>query len=101
MGQGMIVAPQPEAVEAGAIVLKRGGNAVDAAITCALVQGVVDPLMTGIAGFGSLQEFLETGYRRFHEIDEPGRFLDDLATRVGEVFERVYGEALENLEGDW
>ena len=54
-----------------------------------------------MAGFGSLQEFLETGYRRFHEIDEPGRFLDDLATRVGEVFERVYGEALENLEGDW
>ena len=32
-----------------------------------------------MAGFGSLQEFLETGYRRFHEIDEPGRFLDDLA----------------------
>ena len=54
-----------------------------------------------MAGFGSLQEFLETGYRRFHEIEEPGRFLDNLATRVGEVFQRVYGEALENLEGDW
>jgi hypothetical protein len=54
-----------------------------------------------VAGFGSLQEFLETGYRRFHEIEEPGRFLDGLATRVGEVFERVYGEMLENLEGDW
>jgi hypothetical protein len=54
-----------------------------------------------MAGFGSLQEFLETGYRRFHEIDEPGRFVDDLATRVGEVFERVYGETLENLKADW
>jgi gamma-glutamyltranspeptidase/glutathione hydrolase len=55
---GTIVAPQPEAVEAGAEALRRGGNAVDAAITCALVQGVVDPMMTGIAGFGSLHLYL-------------------------------------------
>ena len=50
MTHGMVVAPQPEAVEAGAIILKEGGNAVDAGIACALVQGVVDPQMTGIAG---------------------------------------------------
>jgi len=49
----MIVAAQPEATEAGADILKAGGNAVDAAMACALVQGVVDPLMCGIAGFGS------------------------------------------------
>jgi gamma-glutamyltranspeptidase/glutathione hydrolase len=49
----MIVAAQPEATEAGAEILKAGGNAVDAAVACALVQGVVDPLMCGIAGFGS------------------------------------------------
>lgn len=55
--QSMIVAPQPEAAEAGARVLQRGGNAVDAAIASALVQTVVDPLMSGIAGFGSLQIF--------------------------------------------
>jgi gamma-glutamyltranspeptidase/glutathione hydrolase len=52
--QGMLVAPQPEAVEAGADVMRAGGNAVDGAIACALVQGVVDPMMCGIAGFGSL-----------------------------------------------
>ena len=58
MTSAMIVAAQPEASEAGARVLMRGGNAVDAAMTAALVQGVVDPQMTGIAGFGSCQIYL-------------------------------------------
>ncbi len=58
MTHGMVCAPQPEAVEAGALALKSGGNAVDAAIVCALMQTVVDPQMCGIAGFGSLQVFL-------------------------------------------
>ena len=50
----LITAAQPEAVEAGADVLRAGGNAVDAAIACALTQTVVDPQMCGIAGFGCL-----------------------------------------------
>ena len=49
----MICAAQPEAAEAGARVLRQGGNAVDAAMAAALVQGVVDPQMCGIAGFGT------------------------------------------------
>ena len=57
-GHNIIVAAQPEAAEAGARVLMQGGNAVDAAMTAALVQGVVDPQMTGIAGFGSCQLYL-------------------------------------------
>ena len=53
--RAMIVAAQPEAAEAGAKVLMEGGNAVDAAICTALVQGTVDPQMCGIAGFGNCQ----------------------------------------------
>jgi gamma-glutamyltranspeptidase/glutathione hydrolase len=56
--QAMIVTAQPEASEAGARVLQRGGNAVDAAMAAALVQGVVDPQMCGIAGFGSCQIYM-------------------------------------------
>ncbi|MEE8507002.1 MAG: gamma-glutamyltransferase [Kiloniellales bacterium] len=58
MTHGMVCAPQPEAVEAGALALKNGGNAVDAAVVCALVQTAVDPMMAGIAGFGSLHLYL-------------------------------------------
>ncbi|MCS6861585.1 MAG: gamma-glutamyltransferase, partial [Abditibacteriales bacterium] len=43
--------PQPAAVEEGAKVLMDGGNAIDAAITCAFVQAIVDPQMCGIGGY--------------------------------------------------
>jgi gamma-glutamyltranspeptidase/glutathione hydrolase len=55
----MIVAPQPIAVEAGAEVLMDGGNAVDAAVTCAFVQSVVSPQMCGIGGYAILTLHLE------------------------------------------
>ena len=58
MTHGIISAPQPEAVEAGALAFKAGGNAIDAAIACALVQTAVDPQMCGIAGFGSMHLYL-------------------------------------------
>ncbi len=48
---GMIVAPEPLAVEAGAQVLMAGGNAIDAAVTCAFVEGIVNPMNCGIGGY--------------------------------------------------
>jgi gamma-glutamyltranspeptidase / glutathione hydrolase len=58
MPHGMISTPQPEAAEAGADVLRGGGNVVDAAVTAALVQTVVDPQMCGIAGMGCMHLYL-------------------------------------------
>lgn len=53
----MVVAPQPEAVEAGADMLREGGNALDAVLAAAFVQGVVDPMMCGLGGLGVLHLF--------------------------------------------
>ena len=49
---GLVVAPQSESAYAGADVLNTGGNAADALVTAALVQGVADPHRCGIGGFG-------------------------------------------------
>ncbi|MHC1551174.1 gamma-glutamyltransferase [Phyllobacterium sp. K27] len=68
MRNATIVAPQPEAVEAGAEVLERGGNAIDAALACAFVQGVVDPQMAGIGGFGSMHVYMPG--KGIHEVLE-------------------------------
>lgn len=52
MHKSMIVAAQPEAAEAGQMVLCSGGNAFDAAVVASLVQCVVDPINTSLGGSG-------------------------------------------------
>lgn len=60
--KGIVVAPQPAAVEAGVDVLESGGNAFDAAIAAGYMQMVVDPFMCGLGGWGAATLFIaETG----------------------------------------
>jgi gamma-glutamyltranspeptidase/glutathione hydrolase len=47
---GIVAAESPLAAQAGALVLARGGHAVDAAIAANAVMGVVAPMMNGIGG---------------------------------------------------
>ncbi len=54
MKKSMVVAPQPEAAEIGIEILRAGGNAVDAAIATAFAQGVCDPMMCGVSGYGTM-----------------------------------------------
>jgi gamma-glutamyltranspeptidase/glutathione hydrolase len=65
----MIVAPEPDAVEAGAKVLRAGGNAVDAAVTCAFAQAIVNPQMCGLGGYALLNLRLADG--RSFVLDAP------------------------------
>src|SRR6478609_7295133 len=48
--RGIVAAESPLAAQAGAVVLARGGHAVDAVIAANAVMGVVAPMMNGVGG---------------------------------------------------
>jgi gamma-glutamyltranspeptidase / glutathione hydrolase len=94
----IIVCPQPLAAEIGLEVMRRGGNAVDAAVTVAFVQGVLDPQMCGIGGCGvmlvhdqhgqdSLLEFYSTAGSRVREDMWEKLLIREAADRYGYVLE--------------
>jgi len=94
----IIVCPQPLAAEIGLDVMRRGGNAVDAAVTCAFVQGVIDPQMCGLGGCGAmlvhspqagdaLFEFYGTAGSRVREDQWESIFIREAADRYGYVLE--------------
>lgn len=89
---GMVVCPQPEAAESGVEILRAGGNAVDAAVACALAQTVVDPLMCGIAGFGTGVVYKPEG--AVHE------YFDFHATAPGSARPDMWADMLEGEARD-
>ena len=47
---GIVAAENPLAAQAGAQILARGGNAIDAAVATNAVMGVIEPMMNGMGG---------------------------------------------------
>lgn len=66
---GLVLAAQPLAAQAGAAALREGGNAVDAAIATALTLCVVDPANCGFAGYGGYMTVKKAGEDTAHVVD--------------------------------
>ncbi|MFC1557277.1 gamma-glutamyltransferase [candidate division KSB1 bacterium] len=69
---GMVSTAYPLATQSGLEILKAGGNAFDAAVAVAAVLNVVEPMNSGIGGYGTILIYdAESGRTRF--LDSSGR----------------------------
>lgn len=68
---GMVAAQHWLAAEAGAGILARGGNAIDAAVATACALNAVEPWMSGLGGNGYLV-FWQAAERRAHTLNFQG-----------------------------
>lgn len=65
---GAVTSVDPEATEVGLSVLRRGGNAVDAAVATAAALGVTEPYSSGIGGGGYFL-YYDARSKRVHTLD--------------------------------
>lgn len=93
----MVVTSQPLAAEAGIDILRRGGNAVDAAVAAAAMLNVLEPMSTGVGGdaFAIIYE-AKTGQVR--GLNASGR--SSYAATLAEYKRRLGGPTVQDIPSD-
>jgi gamma-glutamyltranspeptidase/glutathione hydrolase len=69
---GMVSSAHPIATEAGLAILKQGGNAFDAAVAIASTLNAVEPMNSGIGGYGTILVY-DAEKKEFRFLDSSGR----------------------------
>ena len=70
--RGMVSSSHTLATQAGLEILKKGGTAFDAAVAVAAVLNVVEPMMSGIGGYGTILIY-DAGTSRIRFLNSSGR----------------------------
>src|SRR5687768_12269672 len=92
---GMVSTAHPLATEAGLSVLAAGGNAFDAAVAIAAALNVVEPMMSGIGGYGTILVY-DAKTRRTRFLNSSGRIP---AAVNSDAFRAPTPNYLENRRG--
>jgi gamma-glutamyltranspeptidase/glutathione hydrolase len=92
---GMVSTGHPLATEAGLSVLAEGGNAFDAAVAIAAALNVVEPMMSGIGGYGTILVY-DAKTRRTRFLNSSGRIP---AAVNSDVYRAPTPNYLENRRG--
>ncbi len=93
--QGMVSTAHPLATQAGLDILEKGGNAFDAAVAVAAALNVVEPMMSGMGGYGTILVYdAEKKEARF--LDSSGKIPRSVNS---DVFREPTPDYLENRRG--
>ena len=93
--QGMVSTAHPLATQVGIDILKKGGNAFDAAVAVAAALNVVEPMMSGIGGYGTILIYDATK-KEIRFLNSSGRIPSGLNP---DVFRKPHPRYLENRKG--
>src|SRR6188472_729504 len=95
--RGVVAAGHPITAEAGARVLRQGGNAVDAAIAAMLTSWVAEPLLTGPGAGGYMLVAEPAGESVLLDffVEVPGRGADSARREPLEPVDVSFGDAVQ------
>lgn len=92
---GMVSTAHPLATKAGLDILKRGGNAFDAAVAIAATLNVVEPMMSGIGGYGTILIY-DAKKQEIRFLDSSGKIPVAVNS---DVFRKPHPNYLQNRRG--
>jgi gamma-glutamyltranspeptidase/glutathione hydrolase len=92
---GMVASAHPLATEVGVEILRSGGNAFDAAIAVAAALNVVEPMMSGMGGYGTILVY-SADEGRSHFLNPSGRIP---AGVIGDAYRAPTPGYMENRRG--